>query len=118
MTTPEAPLPKRQPLRTREELLQAGGQHAEGLRPASESAERLAALLMLAFPDKPGGTGPPDASASKDGPVPGLSLDSATCRPARARARRCDSPSLHWRASVRRSANGISRVANTRRKTG
>jgi hypothetical protein len=88
MTTPQAPLPKRQPLRTREDLLQAGCQHAKGLRPAPEPAERLAALLMLAFPDKPGRTGPPDASASEDGPVPWLSLDSAKCRPARARARR------------------------------
>ena len=71
MTTPEAPLPKRQPLRTREELLQAGGQHAEGLRPASESAERLAALLMLAFPVKPSGTRPRGTSSGKDGPAPG-----------------------------------------------
>ncbi len=75
MTTPQAPLPKRRPLRTCEELLQAGRQRAGGMRPAPEPAERLAALLMLAFPA---------TSASKDGPAPWLSLDPAMCR-----GRRC-----------------------------
>jgi hypothetical protein len=80
MTTPHAPLPKRQPLRTREELLQAGRQRTEGMQSAPEPAERLAALLMLAFPAKPSGAGPPDTSASKDGPGRWLSLESATPR--------------------------------------
>ena len=70
MTTPQAPLPKRRPLRTREELVQAGRQRAEGMRPAPEPA-RLATLLMLAFPVKPSGTGPRGASTGKDGPAPG-----------------------------------------------
>ena len=70
MTTPQAPLPKRQPLRTREELVQAGCQRAEGMRPTPEQA-RLATLLMLAFPVKPSGTGPRDTSTGKDGPAPG-----------------------------------------------
>jgi hypothetical protein len=69
MTTPQAPLPQRRPLRTREELFQAGRQRAGGMRPAPEPAERLAALLMLAFPAKPSGTGPPDTSTSR--PAPG-----------------------------------------------
>jgi len=68
MTTPQAPLPKRRPLRTREELVQAGDQRAEGKRPTPEPA-RLAALLMLAFPVKPSGTGPRGTSTGKDGPA-------------------------------------------------
>jgi len=68
MTTPQAPLPKRRPLRTREELLQAGRQRAEGMPPAPEPAERLAALLMLAFPDKPSGTGPRTPLPAEDVP--------------------------------------------------
>lgn len=71
MTTPQAPLPKRRPLRTREELVQAGRQRAEGMRPAPEPAARLAALLMLAFPVKPNGSGPRDTATGKDGPAPG-----------------------------------------------
>jgi hypothetical protein len=71
MTTPQAPLPKRRPLRTREELSQAGRQRTGGMRPAPEPAERLAALLMLAFPAQPSGTGPPGTSTSTDGPAPG-----------------------------------------------
>jgi hypothetical protein len=70
MSTPQAPLPKRRPLRTREELLQAGRQRGGGVLPAAEPAERLAALLMLAFQAKPGGTGPPDTTTSIDGPAP------------------------------------------------
>ena len=58
MTIPQAPLPKRQPLRTREELLQAGCRRAEDMQSAPDPAERLAALLMLAFPARPSGTGP------------------------------------------------------------
>src|SRR5215470_11822582 len=79
MTTPQAPLPKRRPLRTREELLQAGHQRAGDMRSAPEPAERLAALLMLAFPAKSGGTGPLDTSASKDGPASWLKPGSACC---------------------------------------
>ena len=71
MTTPQAPLPKRRPLRTREELVQAGRQRAEGMRPTPEPAARLAALLMLAFPVKPSGTRPRGTSSGKDGPAPG-----------------------------------------------
>jgi hypothetical protein len=71
MTSPQAPLPKRRPLRTRQELLQAGRQHAEGMWPAPEPAQRLAALLMLAFPATPTGTGSPDTATSNDGPAPG-----------------------------------------------
>jgi hypothetical protein len=71
MTTPQAPLPKRRPLRTREELLQEGRQRAEGKRPKPEPPARLAALLMLAFPVKPNGTGPRGTSSGKDGPAPG-----------------------------------------------
>ena len=56
MTTPQAPLPKRRPLRTREELVQAGRQRAEGMRPTPEPAARLATLLMMAFPVKPSRT--------------------------------------------------------------
>jgi hypothetical protein len=70
MTTPQVPLPKRQPLRTRQELVQAGRQHAGGMRPAPEPAERLAALLMLAFPATPTGTGLPDTTTSNDGSAP------------------------------------------------
>lgn len=69
MTSPRAPLPKRRPLRTREELLQAGSQRAGP--PQTEPTERLAALLMLAFPAAPSGTAPPDTPASKDGSTPG-----------------------------------------------
>ena len=69
MTTPQAPLPKRRPRRTREELCQAGRQHAGGTRPAPEAAERLATLLMLAFPVKPSGS--LGAPIRKDGPAPG-----------------------------------------------
>jgi hypothetical protein len=69
MSTPQGPLPKRRPLRTREELLQASRQRDGGVRPAAEPAERLAALLMLAFPAKPSGTGPPDTTASPGGPA-------------------------------------------------
>lgn len=58
MTTPQAPLPKRRPLRTREELFQAGRQRAGGMRPAPESAARLATLLMLAFPANHAAPGP------------------------------------------------------------
>lgn len=68
MTTPQTPLPKRRPLRTREELLQAGRQRAGDMQSAPEPAERLAALLMLAFPVKPSGAGPPDTSTGEDGP--------------------------------------------------
>ena len=68
MTTPQAPLPKRRPLRTREELFQAGRKRARGSRPAPEPAARLGTLLMLAFPVKPTGTGPLDAATRKDGP--------------------------------------------------
>ena len=71
MTTPQAPLPKRRPLRTREELAQAGGQRAEGMRPAPEPAARLATLLMLAFPVKPGATAPQGTATERDGPAPG-----------------------------------------------
>jgi len=71
MTTPQAPLPKRRPLRTREELAQAGRQRAEGMRPTPEPAARLAALLMSAFPVKPTGTGPRSTSTGKAGPAPG-----------------------------------------------
>ena len=71
MTTPQAPLPKRRPLRTREELAQAGRQRAMGMRSAPEPAARLATLLMLAFPAKPRGTGPRGTSTRKDGPAPG-----------------------------------------------
>ena len=71
MTTPQAPLPKRRPLRTREELVQAGRQRAEGMRLTPEPAARLAALLMLAFPVKPSGTRPRGTSSGKDGPAPG-----------------------------------------------
>ena len=71
MTAPQAPLPKRRPMRTREELVQAGRQRAEGMRPAPEPAARLAALLMLAFPVKPSRTGPRGTSSGKDGPAPG-----------------------------------------------
>ena len=67
MTTPQGPLPKRRPLRTREELVQAGRQRAEDMRSAPERTERLAALLMLAFPAKRSGAGHLDASTSKDG---------------------------------------------------
>jgi len=71
MTAPQAPLPKRRPMRTREELVQAGRQRAEGMRPAPEPAARLAALLMLAFPVKPSGARPRGTSSGKDGPAPG-----------------------------------------------
>jgi len=71
MTAPQAPLPKRRPMRTREELVQAGRQRAEGMRPAQEPAARLAALLMLAFPVKPSGARPRGTSSGKDGPAPG-----------------------------------------------
>ena len=67
MTIPQAPLPKRRPLRTREELLQAGCRRAGDMQSAPDPAERLAELLMLAFPAGPSGTGPPDTSTSKDG---------------------------------------------------
>ena len=77
MTTPQAPLPKRRPLRTREELLQAGRQRAEGMPPAPEPAERLAALLMLAFPDKPNDTGPRTPLPAKD--VPDRWLSEGRC---------------------------------------
>jgi len=80
MTTPQAPLPKRRPLRTREELLQAGRQRAEGMPSAPEPAERLAALLMLAFPARPSGTGPRTPLPAKEGPDRWLSLSPATCR--------------------------------------
>jgi hypothetical protein len=71
MTAPQAPLPKRRPLRTREELLQAGRQRAWGVRPVPEPNERLAALLMLAFPAGPNGTGLLDTATGNDGPAPG-----------------------------------------------
>ena len=71
MTAPQAPLPKRRPMRTREELVQAGRQGAEGMRPTPEPAARLAALLMLAFPVKPSGTRPRGTSTGKDGRAPG-----------------------------------------------
>lgn len=71
MTTPQAPLPKRRPLRTREELLQAGRQRARGSRPAPAPAARLGTLLMLAFPAKPNATGPQDTSTRRDGPARG-----------------------------------------------
>ena len=70
MTTTPQPLPKRRPLRTREELLQAGLQRGEGIHPAPEPAERLAALLMLAFPAKTHSTGHLDTATSKDEPTP------------------------------------------------
>ena len=70
MASPQAPLPKRRPLRTREELVQAGRQRAEGMRPTPEPAARLAALLMLAFPARPSGTWPLGAATRKDGPAP------------------------------------------------
>ena len=70
MTTPQAPLPKRQPLRTREELAQAGCQRAEDRQPTPDQA-RLATLLMLAFPVKPNGTGPGGTPTRKDGPTAG-----------------------------------------------
>ena len=92
MTGPQAPLPKRRPLRTREELLQAGCQHAGGMQPAPEPAERLAALLMLAFPADPSGTEAPDTATSKDGPVRWLSPDPAKCRPALPAAHRALRP--------------------------
>ena len=66
MSTPPAELPKRRPLRTREEILQEGRQHGEGGWPPAEPTERLAALLMLAFPDKPDATEPLDGT---DGPA-------------------------------------------------
>jgi hypothetical protein len=66
MSTPRAPLPKRRPLRTREELLQAGRQRDGGVSPAAESDEGLAALLMLAFQDKAGGSGAPDSSGGRE----------------------------------------------------
>lgn len=50
MTKPPAPLPKRRPLRTREEVRQAGRERDDGMKPEPEPAERLATLLMLAFP--------------------------------------------------------------------
>jgi len=81
MTTPQAPLPKRRPLRTREELAQAGRQGAGSIRPAPEPAARLGTLLMLAFPVKPAGTGPPGIAPRKDGPTPGQSPDSACVQP-------------------------------------
>jgi hypothetical protein len=70
MTTRQAPLPKRRPLRTREELLQAGRQHTGEMQPAPEPVERLASLLMLAFPGKPSSTRSLETSTSKDGPIP------------------------------------------------
>ncbi len=82
MTTPQAPLPKRRPLRTREELLQAGRRRAGGMRPAPELTERLAALLMVAFPAKPSGTGPLDNSASKEAPASWLKPGPVKCHPA------------------------------------
>ena len=71
MASPQAPLPKRRPLRTREELFLAGRMRAGGIRPAPEPAARLGTLLMLAFPLKKGGTGPPRRSTAKGGPDPG-----------------------------------------------
>jgi hypothetical protein len=70
MSIPQAPLPKRRPRRTREELLQAGRQHEGAVRSAAEPTERLAALLMHAFPPESGGTGHKDTATSTGGPAP------------------------------------------------
>ena len=58
----QTPLPKRQPLRTREEILQAGREHSRDVPLPPEPAERLATLLALAHPVKPSGAGSPDMS--------------------------------------------------------
>ena len=67
MGTPQAPLPRRRPARTREELLAAGRERGGDVRPSPEPAERLGALLMLAFPVEPRSVERPDPENRSQG---------------------------------------------------